>query len=206
MVMSESGIQFDFDESYQIIKYDDTRFHKEQFNQLLNSKGVDFVAASNKRVVFMEIKNCLGDEGNNRWRIEVRNKKRDTAPTNYDVSQRDSLDIEIPKKVAMTMAALGGVYSYPTPHRNADECLPVARLLFSEEIKNEKRDINVILVLEGAFGNGLETRNDNAIRMRLGQYMERKLKWLRCKVSVIQAEDLEKTITGMKATVQPSST
>ncbi len=201
MVMSESGIQFDFDNSFEVIKYDDTPFHKNQFNKLPGSKAVDFVAASNQRVVFMEIKNCLGDEANNRWRIANDNTKRDTIPTGHDVKDRDSLDIEIPEKVAMTMAALGGVYSHPVPYRNSEEILPFAKPLFSEEVVQEKRKINIVLVLEGTFGNGLETRDDKAIRRTIGQYMEKRLKWLCCTVSVIRAEDLEKTIKGMKAKV-----
>ena len=44
--------------------------------------------------------------------LALNNQKRDTAHTVHDVSGRDSLDIEVAQKVAMTLAALCGAYSF----------------------------------------------------------------------------------------------
>lgn len=45
-------------------------------------------------------------------RLALNNQKRDTAHVAHDVSGRDSLDIEVAQKVAMTLAALCGTYSF----------------------------------------------------------------------------------------------
>ena len=62
----------------------------------------------------IEVKNCTGDEANCRWRIVPDNKKRDTVYTEVDIKERDSLDIEMAHKVAMTLAALCGAKSFET--------------------------------------------------------------------------------------------
>ena len=38
------------------------------FNQMPGAKGVDIVADSDEIIHFIEIKNCLGHERENRWR------------------------------------------------------------------------------------------------------------------------------------------
>lgn len=137
MIKSESGIRFEFADDYTVIKYDDTDFHKRCFDPLPGAKAVDFLAANDNSVIFIEVKNCSGNEADNRWRIAPNNSKRDTIPTGHDVSDRDSLDIEIPQKVAMTIAALVGAYTRPIPHRYSDVCKPVAEKLCSEDIRAE---------------------------------------------------------------------
>ena len=62
----------------------------------------------------IEVKNCTGDEVNCRWRLAPANKKRDTVHTEVDIKERDSLDIEMAHKVAMTLAALCGAKSFET--------------------------------------------------------------------------------------------
>ena len=57
-----------------------------------------------------EIKNCLGHEAENRWRTSTDNRKLDSAPRDLDVENRDSFDIEVVKKVAMTILCLFGAW------------------------------------------------------------------------------------------------
>lgn len=38
------------------------------------SKGVDIIASSDKFIHMIEVKNCVGDEKNNIWRIVANNK------------------------------------------------------------------------------------------------------------------------------------
>lgn len=178
----ESNIKFEFPDGFYVSKFDDTAFYRDSVNALNGCKAVDFVVAGSSKYVFLEVKNCLGDETNNRWRIATNNSKRDTILMNQDVSDRDSLDIEMAQKTASTIAALVGAYSAPTPKRKAAECYNVARMLCDEKIHTGERKILVILVLDGNFG--CETRKDNVIRNELRKSIERKLKWLKCTVWV----------------------
>ena len=207
MIKSESGISFEFADDYNALTYDDTDLHKLCFNVLPGTKAVDFLVANDNNVIFIEVKNCAGNEAGNRWRIAPDNSKRDTIPTGHDVSDRDSLDIEIPQKVAMTIAALVGAYTRPIPHRYSDVCNPVAEKLCSGDIRAEdthaaKRRIYIILVLEGSFGNGLKTNTERMVRDRIARAMGRKLKWLNCTVKVISTNELKNLVPGMKATLE----
>ena len=50
MIVSESDIDFTFDDTYQVIKYDDSPYYRDLFSSQPDPKAVDFIAASNKRV------------------------------------------------------------------------------------------------------------------------------------------------------------
>lgn len=93
--MIEGDIDFTFNENYTAIKFDDTSFYRKRFNKLPESKGVDFLAKGNNHIIMLEVKDCLGKEADNRWRIFPNNQKRDTSPTPVDTTDRDSLDIEV---------------------------------------------------------------------------------------------------------------
>ena len=73
---------------------------------------MDFISVDKNEIAFIEVKNCTGDEGNCRWRIAPDNQKKDRTHTNVDIVGRDSLDIEVSQKVAMTIAALIGAKSF----------------------------------------------------------------------------------------------
>ena len=77
------------------------------FNKLPEAKGVDFISVANDKIAFIEVKNCTGDEGNNRWRITPDNRKRNTTHTSVDVEGRDSLDIEMAQKTANDNSSFG---------------------------------------------------------------------------------------------------
>lgn len=80
-VKEESGLKFGFREGSNVIKFDDTEFYRKSFNTFSASKGVDFIVAEKGQVAFIEVKNCIGDEGNCRWRIFPHNQKRDSSRT-----------------------------------------------------------------------------------------------------------------------------
>lgn len=105
-------MKFGFPEKSMVIKFDDTLFYRNYFNKFPGSKGVDFVSVSSNMIAFIEVKNCSGDEGNCRWRIAPDNKKKETASTTLDLAGRDSLDIEVTQKVAMTIASMIGAKSF----------------------------------------------------------------------------------------------
>ena len=103
-VREESGLKFQFPENETVIKFDDTKFYRDYFNKLPNAKGVDFISVDKYKIAFIEVKNCIGDEGNCRWRIAPNNQKRNKTHTSVNVEGRDSLDIEMAQKTAMTIA------------------------------------------------------------------------------------------------------
>lgn len=68
-IREESGLKFGFPDENIVIKFDDTKYYRNLFNALPGSKGVDFISVGKDAISFIEVKNCLGDEGNCRWRI-----------------------------------------------------------------------------------------------------------------------------------------
>lgn len=103
MEINESNLTFSFADGTTVIKFDNTDFYRKVFNKLPGSKGVDIIADSNDMLQLIEIKNCTGHESENRWRISIDNSKLSSAPNTLEIADRDSLDIEIAKKVAATM-------------------------------------------------------------------------------------------------------
>lgn len=182
--MIEGDIDFTFNEDYTAIKFDKTSFYRKRFNQLPGSKGVDFLAKGNNHIIMLEVKDCLGKESDNRWRIFPNNQKRDTSPTPVDTTDRDSLDIEIPKKVAMTLACLFGA----STKRNLDEQnrMDMSKEIISMLNKNDVPNIKVILFLEGDFSS--ISRSTKMIMDNLMFSIKKKLSWLECEVLV---ENLE---------------
>ena len=79
MEIEESRLKFKFPDKSHVIKFDDTKFYRNLFNSLPESKGIDFIAIENDSISFIEVKNCIGDEGNCRWRIAPNNHKRASA-------------------------------------------------------------------------------------------------------------------------------
>ena len=92
-------------------------------------------------------------------------KKRETSHTTVNVEGRDSLDTEIPEKVAMTLAALSGVVSFGETRESLQELNDIA----SEIIMNY-----VILLLEGNFES--HTRSKKMIMSELQKSVREKLK------------------------------
>ncbi|MGN0293255.1 MAG: DUF6661 family protein [Lachnospiraceae bacterium] len=191
-IREESGLKFGFPDESIAIKFDDTKYYRDLFNALPESKGVDFVAAGRDAISFIEVKNCLGDEGNCRWRIAPNNQKRDTASTTVDVEGRDSLDIEVSQKVAMTLAALTGARTFGDRKTSLDELKEIITAIFSDDFADDKKKKYVILFLEGDFGG--HTRSKKMIMEALQRSMNTKMRWLDCKVSVVDSSTYNKRI------------
>ena len=130
IILHESGMRFTFADGVRVIKFDDTLFYRDLYNKLPGAKGVDFISFDKSYVSFIEIKNCQGDEGNNRWRIAPDNHKKLATHTSYPISNRDSLDIEVAKKVAMTLSALSGAGSFGTLKKSTGELLDFYREIY----------------------------------------------------------------------------
>lgn len=60
--MIESNIDFCFKDKFTAFKFDETEYYKKYTNGIKEGKGVDFIAFSDKEIVFVEVKNCMGHE------------------------------------------------------------------------------------------------------------------------------------------------
>ncbi len=185
-IKEESGLKFQFPENDTVIKFDDTKFYRDYFNKLPEAKGVDFISADKDKIAFIEVKNCIGDEGNCRWRIAPNNQKRDTTHTAVNVEGRDSLDIEVAQKVAMTVAALVGAKSFCNRKECVKELEKFNQFLSSDALSDDDKKKYIILFLEGDFGG--YSRTKKMIMKALQDSMNKKLQWINCRVSVVDSD------------------
>ena len=191
-IREESGLKFEFPDGNNVIKFDDTKYYCDLFNALPGSKAVDFISVGKDAISFIEVKNCMGDEGNCRWRIAPNNQKRNTTSTTVDTEGRESLDIEVSQKVAMTLAALVGVRSFGDRKSSLNELKEIITTVFSENFADDKKKKYVILFLEGNFGS--HTRSKKMIMEELQRSMNTKMRWLNCRVSVVDSTTYNKNI------------
>ena len=192
VIKEESRLQFAFSDDTKVIKFDDTAYYRNLFNVLPDSKGVDFISVKEDSIAFIEVKNCLGDEGNNRWRIFPNNQKKNTSHTTVNVDGRENLDIEVPKKVAMTLAALVGAESFGENKSSLDELKEIVKDILSGALADDSKKKYVILFLEGNFGG--KTRTKKMIMSELQRSMNVKMRWLNCKVSVVDSDTYDKRL------------
>lgn len=192
MVIEESGIKFVFPDDRVTIKFDDELFYRNYFNKLPESKGVDFITDGRNGIAFIEVKNCTGHENDNRWRIAANNRKRDAAHTPYPIDGRNSLDIEIPQKVAMTLAALYGAYSFGDRKDSIGKLGKIAQSVTRESFSKTEKKKLIVLVLEGDFGT--HTMPKTAIMSELQRNIIAKMQWLDFKVSVVDSNTYNKKI------------
>ena len=192
MMIEESRLKFEFPDRSRAVKFDNTDFYRKYFNKAPNTKGIDFLVDDKKRLVFLEVKNCKGDESNNNWRVVPNNRKHDTSKTTVTVEDRDSLDIEVAEKVRQTIAALVGVQSLKNTRKAAEEISIFAEALMSEKILDDSKEILVILFLEGDFG--CQTRSKKAIMKGLQDSLNVKMQWLKCRVSVVDSDTYDDSL------------
>lgn len=191
-IREESGLKFGFPDGSSVIKFDDTKYYRNLFNSLPESKGVDFISVEKGSISFIEVKNCLGDEGNCRWRIVPDNRKRTTTSTKVAIHGRDSLDIEVSQKVAMTLAALVGARSFGETKPSTEELEEIVKTVFSKDFINSKKKKYIILFLEGNFGS--HTRTKKMIMSDLQKSINTKMRWMNCRVSVVDSDTYNKKI------------
>ena len=185
-IKEESGLKFLFPQNDTVVKFDDTKFYRDYFTKLPEAKGVDFISVDKDKIAFIEVKNCTGDESNCRWRIAPNNQKKDTTHTVVNVEGRDSLDIEVAQKTAMTVAALTGAKSFGDTKECLEELKEYIQFLSSDRFSDDSKKKYVILFLEGDFGS--RTRSKKMIMKELQDSMNKKLQWINCKVSVVDSD------------------
>lgn len=189
MEINESNLNFRFKSDF-ALKFDDTQFYRRTFNFLPGSKGVDILYNSAQHLVMLEIKNCSGQESENRWRIAPNNQKKHLAPEG--ASERDSLDIEVAQKVAMTIACLTGAATFGDLRPTAQPLVPFSDALHGEEFSTCAKKLLVILFLEGQFRS--QARTKKMVMTDLQHSLRKKLDWLNCTVSVVDSSTYNQDI------------
>lgn len=189
MVINESELEFVFNEGVNAIKFDDTEFYRKSFNRLPGAKGVDIIAHSNNEIQLIEVKNCTGHEPENRWRINVNNSKLTNAPRELDVENRNSLDIEVAQKVAMTISCLFGSWTNSEINDTAAILANMGKSMNQKSLLSDRKSLVVLLILEGDFGGEGEpkSRSKKMIMGRIKSSIADKLKWLKCRVEVVDS-------------------
>ncbi|MEE1057275.1 MAG: DUF6661 family protein [Acutalibacteraceae bacterium] len=198
MIIEESNLKFCFSDEVSAIKFDDTDYYRKKFNNLPSGKGVDILVDSENIFQFIEIKNCTGHERENLWRTSVNNSKISSAPETLEIGDRDSVDIEVAKKVASTISCLFGLWtkskSVENSVENSLELLKFYGGMNDKKICKDKKRILVILFLEGDFnvGTRVGTRSKKTIMKRIKDSIKNKLSWLNCTVTVVDSNTYNK--------------
>lgn len=188
MNIEESNLTFMFPEQMAVTKFDGTKYYRESYRKQPYGKGVDIIADSGEMLQLIEVKNCTGHEAENAWRTSVNNSKLASAPATLDVEDRDSLDIELAKKVASTIACLYGAWTKAPQSESAQVLSTFWEKACSEKIPLSRKTVMVILFLEGNFDNPKsKTRSKKMIMKRLEDSANIKLSWLNCRVSVVDS-------------------
>ena len=121
MEINESGLSFVLNIGTETYKFDDDKFYRNEFNMLPGPKGIDIIASSDRVVHMIEIKNCKDNERDNIWRIGVNNKYINKLSDNDFNRDKESLDIEVSKKVVMTISCLYGTFTMRNTKETAEE-------------------------------------------------------------------------------------
>lgn len=167
MEIEESRMNFIF-ETEDVVKFDEVKFFNQKYQNLKDSKGVDFLVNYDDTLWFIEVKNFEGYERENRDRLKLRNK---------DV---ESLEIEIASKVRSTVACLVGA-------KNMEDL--ILQKYFDQmnrAISNNINKLKVVLILEGNIG-----RNERETKVKFQQIktsIKSYLNWLGVEVFVENSE------------------
>lgn len=188
MDINESRLTFRF--SDEALKFDDTDYYRSYFNAFPQSKGVDVISYGDTYGLLLEIKNFSDDEPNQVWRLHPDNKRLAHAPPKTTI--HSSLDIECAQKVAMTLACLWGAETSGTSRPKAEELLPFVKIFHGDDFAHDRKKLLVVLFLEGDFGG--YSRNKKMIMSALQQSLEKKLRWLKCRVSVVDSTTYPKNL------------
>ena len=173
----EGKLNFIFDNKFDAIKFDEQDYYKDFCSNQPFGKGVDIIAYSRELLQIIEIKNCIGHEKENEWRIKTNNMSQD--------GDEFSFDTEISLKIVNTVACLVGAQTYST--QRPDKSLVYEKywnFLESRDVLKDKAKIIVILHLEGDFDDISHARNAKSYKKRIRDSIRKKLDWLKCDVVV----------------------
>jgi hypothetical protein len=155
-ILSESHLNFEFDETSVVLKFDETNFYQKHFMRLQTSKGVDFLVLQQNTIYLVEVKNFRGYETDPATKARLK--------TNSD----ESLALEVSQKVRDSIACLRGALA------NDKEVFASFYPMFV----NRSTEFKVILFLEGRFNN------EQVMFREITDSMKSMLGWLTKKVIV----------------------
>ena len=104
------------------------------------------------------------------------------SPRDLDAESRNSLDIEVAQKVASTITYFYGARTESQHTESGFELSVLWEKLISSQIPKDKKQLLVILFLEGNFGeNGPKGRTKTMVMKRIQESIKKKLAWLNCR-------------------------
>ena len=130
----------------------------------------------------MEVKDFSWHEEENRWMLLPNDGWPKKHPDDRRCLGRDSLDIEVTKKVVSTLACLYGSWFM----QSRDDSAAKLGVFFR---KSQVCSLKVILFLEMAACSVIQTRSGRTIKRTLRESIEQKLSWLNCKVEIIDSHE-----------------
>ena len=199
MEICESNLKFVFNGNVEAIKFDNSAFYAKRFNTLPEGKGVDIILDCPSCCQLIEIKNCTGHESENMWRTVPDNKKGVKAPTNKSGVPRESLHIEVAKKVASTIACLYGAHTESDRVPLASDLNKWWQAMTDSRIASMEKSLIVVLFLEGHFDiTNSKTRDKKMMMQALQRSIKKKLFWLNCRVSVVDTDTYTKQYFTVK--------
>lgn len=195
--ITEGELTFSFGEEFQAVKFDETPFYRNYFGKLPGGKGVDLLSISDESMQFIEIKDCLGYEQDNRERTRIRQSR--IASTQSDVhsrSQEGGFDVEIAQKVASTVACLYGAWAKIEGTKCAEQLLPYWEALYDKKIQKDQKRLYIILFLEGDFGS--PSTSKKMVMKKIEDSIRQKLSWMKCRVSVVDSHTYPEKLFSVK--------
>lgn len=190
MTITEGDIDFIFDDSVKLCKFDAQPFYQDDFNKYIDGgKGVDIIFETDSIVCFMEIKDFRKDYVNNKWRTIPNNRSKQSQIAHVAKMSKDSLDIEIPKKVMATIDCLYGAWTKKEQSSRAADLIEQADFVMDSDIQNHRKRLVVLLFVEGV--RDTQARKAMITLHEIEIYMKRRLKWMNCSVEVIDSNSLK---------------
>lgn len=159
MIIREDYLEFDFDESWKVFRFDEHPYYRKQMEKVDETKAIDFLGIFDDQLFLIEVKDFRGH------RIETRERLL-----------TGELCIEIAQKVRDSLACIIGA------HRNSNEIehwRPYAEILC-----NPEKSIKVVVWLEtDSPPSNLHQRQRFRNSVSTNTF-KRKLKWLTSRVLV----------------------
>ena len=171
-------------------KLDEESFYRNRCEMLDGFKAVDIVIYNDKhkQICFLECKDFSNHETENKWRLIPNNgAKRET--NKYVKDGKDSLDIEFEKKVVSSIACIYGAKTMAKDNDISQALKDMAEKTFSSNVLKNK--IYVALFVEGI--TKVKTRTPEMQMSCLMEAIKNKLKWLNCKVYVVNNKSVKET-------------
>ena len=171
----EQALHFEFDDTWQVIKYDDEPGYRDGIHKLGQTKAVDFLGQHHpaKRLFFIEVKDFRG--------FRVENKERVSS---------GSLADEVAFKVRDTLAGMIGAQ-----RRRPDEAIwgELVRAL------EHGHEVRVILWLEEDKPRGRKDIRADGRRSTLQKDIQKRLHWLDARV-LVEPRDTGARLPGVTVT------